>query len=87
MDASRPAETQVEKSEEAVKAVPETDGKKSRDNTLQEHTEHFFVTQVCVHFHIICLGKKCSSLTFQFINTFKNACLAVSASLTIFSSC
>lgn len=47
MDASHPAQTQVEKSEEAVKAVPESAGKKSRDNNSQEHTEHFFVTQVC----------------------------------------
>lgn len=46
MDASRPAQTQVEKSEEAVKVVPESEGKKGRD-TFQDHTEHFFVTQVC----------------------------------------
>lgn len=45
MDALRPAHTQDEKSELAVERTPESEGKRS--DTLQENTEHFFVTQVC----------------------------------------
>lgn len=46
MDAPCPAQTQAEKSEETVKRVAESEGMNSRDETFQEHTEHFFVTQV-----------------------------------------
>ncbi|XP_031175907.1 X-ray radiation resistance-associated protein 1 isoform X2 [Sander lucioperca] len=45
MDAPCPAQTQVEKSKMTVKRTPESEGKNSRDDTLQENTEHFFVTQ------------------------------------------
>lgn len=48
MDAPCPAQTQVEKSKMTVKRTPESEGKNSRDDTLQENTEHFFVTQVCI---------------------------------------
>lgn len=40
---------QTEKSELTVKRTPEPEGKNSRDDTFQENTELFFVTQVYVH--------------------------------------
>ncbi|XP_070774133.1 X-ray radiation resistance-associated protein 1 [Enoplosus armatus] len=40
-----PCPAQVEKSDATVERTPESEGKKSKDNTLQENTEHFFVTQ------------------------------------------
>ncbi|XP_026228478.1 X-ray radiation resistance-associated protein 1 isoform X2 [Anabas testudineus] len=45
MDTTRPAQTQVEKSEETLKGARESEGNISRDDTFQKHTEHFFVTQ------------------------------------------
>lgn len=45
MDA--PAQTQVEKVELTVKRTPESEGKSSGEDILQDNTEHFFVTQVC----------------------------------------
>ncbi|KAM8741248.1 X-ray radiation resistance-associated protein 1 isoform 1-T1 [Acanthopagrus schlegelii] len=44
MDA--PCPTQVEKSRLTAERTPESKSKKKRDDTLQENTEHFFVTQV-----------------------------------------
>nr|XP_046267307.1 X-ray radiation resistance-associated protein 1 [Scatophagus argus] len=43
MDAPRPA--QAEKNEPAVRCTAESEGKKSRDDTLQENTERVFLTQ------------------------------------------
>ncbi|XP_039634222.1 X-ray radiation resistance-associated protein 1 isoform X2 [Perca fluviatilis] len=45
MDAPCPAQSQVEKSKMTVKRTPKSEGENSRDGTLQENTEHFFVTQ------------------------------------------
>ena len=42
MEAPCPAQNQDEATE-----VTDSESKKSRDNTFQENTEHFFVTQVC----------------------------------------
>ncbi|XP_036974835.1 X-ray radiation resistance-associated protein 1 isoform X4 [Acanthopagrus latus] len=44
MDA--PCPTQAEKSRLTAERTPESESKKKRDDTLQENTEHFFVTQV-----------------------------------------
>ncbi|XP_030294882.1 X-ray radiation resistance-associated protein 1 isoform X2 [Sparus aurata] len=44
MDA--PCPTQSEKSQLTAERTPESKSKKKRDDTLQENTEHFFVTQV-----------------------------------------
>ena len=46
MDA--PCPTQSEKSQLTAERTPESKSKKKRDDTLQENTEHFFVTQVQV---------------------------------------
>lgn len=46
MDAPCPAQTQDEETEETVKKTLEPEGKDSRNDTLQENTEQFFVTQV-----------------------------------------
>ncbi|XP_028451861.1 X-ray radiation resistance-associated protein 1 isoform X3 [Perca flavescens] len=45
MDKPCPAQSQVEKSKMTVKRTPKSEGENSRDDTLQENTEHFFVTQ------------------------------------------
>lgn len=45
MAATCPAPTQDEETEVTVKKTPEPEG---RDDTFQEDTEHFFVTQVCI---------------------------------------
>ncbi|XP_078121963.1 X-ray radiation resistance-associated protein 1 isoform X2 [Sander vitreus] len=45
MDAPCPAQSQVEKSKMTVKRTPESEDENSRDDTLQENTEYFFVTQ------------------------------------------
>ncbi|XP_034745050.1 X-ray radiation resistance-associated protein 1 isoform X1 [Etheostoma cragini] len=45
MDAPCPAKSLIVKSKMTVKRTPESEGKNSPDNNLQENTEHFFVTQ------------------------------------------
>ncbi|GAA6232269.1 X-ray radiation resistance-associated protein 1 [Lates japonicus] len=45
MDAPCPAQTQDEETEETVKKTQEPEGKDSRNDTFQENTEQFFVTQ------------------------------------------
>ncbi|KAK5858444.1 hypothetical protein PBY51_002582 [Eleginops maclovinus] len=44
-DAPCPTQTHVEKSESTVQKTPESESGNSRDDTFQESTEHFFVTQ------------------------------------------
>lgn len=47
MNAPCPFQTHVEKSEATVERTRESEGENSGDDTLQENTEPFFVTQVC----------------------------------------
>lgn len=47
MEAPCPTQTHVEKSESTAEETPESESGNCRDDTFQESTEHFFVTQVC----------------------------------------